>query len=218
MRIRRGDTASQATVGRGVGAFWFFAATAGFLIFQPEVARAAFIAAEYTYSAGGSGTFDMGQAFAYFAVCTDEVFPGNCDGFSDPISFPVFDDISVTEADIGRTFFVFVDENAVAAGAAGLLTNGIDDNVDVGLDRVGAGPSLGFKESAWLAGTPYSMNGVDLAGNPIQKFGMRLDALTTDGSSWSGAVTAQVFIPEPSTALLFSVGLAGLAATKRRSP
>ena len=197
-----------------------------FLIMQPIALNAQTVLAERTFSGGGTRLnppFDDTVLLSAF-VCTEAVFPGTCQYYPNTsFSFGVFDRLSVSESDVGTIFNVSVDQSAAAAGAAALLTNGINDLIMDGTQLPnGPGSARETRESSFFNGNPFSTNGIDLAGQQIGGFDLSIDELTIDNDNGTFLVTATWSIisepvPEPSTTTLGLMSLVMLGARRRRS-
>ena len=81
------------------------------------------------------------------------------------------------------------------------------------------GGGTDFFESTFFNGNPFSTNGIDLAGQQIGGFDIRVDELTIGAETFSATATWSIVsepVPEPSTTILGLVGLVMLGARRRR--
>ena len=136
----------------------------------------------------------------------------------------LFEDFSLTAADIGKTFTATESSDADFSKAAGFLTNGINNEVGVERSFNGAGGGGGITESYALFGG----SGIDFAGMSIKSIDMHIDNLliTSPGSDPNGdgiwtdveyGVTVTVnAVPLPSSLFIFTSGLLGLIGFARK--
>ncbi len=182
-----------------------------------------------TVCAATLGSFDLGSSTQpYFSgigrynrVRLSLVLGGDFAN-STAVGVPLFN-LILSAADVGKTFTVATEPGF--ADAVGLLTNGINDNINyviVGLD--GPGPIGSVSEAALFFGDDTGARGIDFSGATIDDIRLTLNTLSfaTPGSDLNGdgnwtdttlhatvAVTGAV--PLPTSALLLASCLFGLA-------
>jgi hypothetical protein len=124
---------------------------------------------------------------------------------------------TLTTADAGKTFVVTSGEEFSQAVA--FLTNGVNDQIVYFLD----GGGTGWWEAGYFYGDASGANGIDLAGAQIESISLRIDSVffspARDFEQVTGAVTISGIppVPEPGTAALMSLGLAGGVLALRRA-
>lgn len=140
----------------------------------------------------------------------------------------LFEDLVLSTADAGATFVASTASDPDFAAAAGYLTNGVDDGVEVDWGPVG-GTSTGSYSGS---GRPESFRffggdfGIDFAGYVIESISMTLSNdfsvtpdFVADRTAITGSIHVQVFgqiVPEPSPLVLLALGFGALASRRRR--
>jgi hypothetical protein len=140
----------------------------------------------------------------------------------------LFEDLVLSTADAGATFVASTASDPDFAAAAGYLTNGVNDDVEVdwgpvGGTNTGSYSGSGQTESVRFFGGDF---GIDFAGYVIESISMTLsnDFSVTpdfgaDRTAITGSIQVQVFgqiVPEPSPLVLLALGFGALASRRRR--
>lgn len=149
--------------------------------------------------------------------------------FPERLSFDhlLFDTLSLSPTDAGRTFTATAADTPGFAGAAALLTDGIDQFVGEQEivrnteGRFAGSIAVGSPGSNYLFGSDPAGR-VDFAGSEVTSFAVHIDDLQFFGSSPNAGVRLTytftiegAAIPEPTGLVL--VGLTGLVLRQRRS-
>jgi hypothetical protein len=149
---------------------------------------------------------------------------------SNPVK--LFDDLSLTPANIGDVFVANSTNDSDFQSVADRLTDGSDQFIRLVLEETASGrkEQRGWRESGFFVGHGSALD-PDLAGATIESVQLRIDGFVLHSSSLAALVPAgppvQVLmtftvlgaIPEPSTFALGAAGLAMLAGaryTRRR--
>lgn len=129
--------------------------------------------------------------------------------------------VPVSSADIGKTFFA--PRGPGFDAAAGLLTNGVNDilNIDELIDGSGAG--IGGFESWLFFGDLAGASHIDLAGSTIGSIALHVNDLRFGYDSAAASTTIYSdytirigAVPEPGSASLFGLGSALLLIGRQR--
>lgn len=140
----------------------------------------------------------------------------------------LFEDLVLSTADAGATFVVSTASDPDFAAAAGYLTNGVDDSVEVDWGPVGGASTGSYSGSGSTESSRFfgGALGVDFAGYAIDSISMTLSndfSVTPDfganRTAIRGSIQVQVFgqvVPEPSPLVLLALGFGALASRRRR--
>jgi hypothetical protein len=117
--------------------------------------------------------------------------------------FPLFDELFLTESDVGKTFYISSNsEDPDFSSFVDILTNGNDDIIGIGYMT---GTTSYNNESVWFSTTP------DFADHTITSIAITLDRLTLDsngvGTDVSSSYSVGIWgnaVPEPPTIALLA--------------
>ena len=129
----------------------------------------------------------------------------------------IFDGLTLSVADVGKTFVISQAEDPDYNTVVGFLTNGRSDLISYELSFENFGPiAMGTEasESIFFSPLPAASNGVDFEGFHLDSINLRIDSVTIDSSSFSIQTTILVDpinpVPEPGSSALMMLGAAGI--------
>ena len=179
------------------------------LALMPGITSADTIAS-FTVSAGYASSEPLGDGIF-------RLLYSNSLDYTDPASGELFETLSLSPSDEGKTFAAHSSNDADYTSFNLLLTNGVDNIINWYLGDTAGGGAMDLQmESALIGISPFSSNGIDLFDNQIGSITFELTNFSTSQSgsvynrNLSGIVRFETsVIPEPSSValLLTSSGL-----------